>query len=654
MVDAVGTTHHVKINGQFYLIRPGTYKKRPGPLFGSRFTTGDPDFNNLSFWQHWVQHCWVGGFGAETWMDDAMFDEGVGIDTSQHEVMTLSRDMGPQSSRAGTPNWDLDGQQMTREFIVFADKLWCLSYGNTDGSIPGRLYEHVPAGPSFWVLRKTFTDRVRSMAVFANFLVFGDGGSTMNRMTTATVFSTFNKPAGITDVPYTMKVYRGQLYVGFGRALWRLKSNFTWDGSTAFYNAEGINYFNKSEIHLGMLYLMSQNGHLFRTDGNNTFDIWQFEPGVIVASIRSFDGRLFVSAQESLEGTTAAQSVLYQFTGSAITELKRWGKVGRDIYTGQLRTWGSRLWFGAGNLLGMADGFGIAVYEPREDAYHLFSAMHDTSTFPGGTEGGNWTVDDVFFWKGYFYASVRGSGIFRTKYSFKDVSRFQATYDTTRQGGGTGSTNGGFYLSSDFDAGTPGLLKLWNAITVHLDLPTTSTSAHVDYSVDGGVVWTSLASITKDTSATRYSKVLKFPAGGLRSTRLKYRITLRTTDTTRSPQLRSVSVRYLPIPEPNWQWDFQVILSERQELLDHTREVPNIQTLDATAIANKLAALENAFRTQSLVNFIDVDGAEWTVGGGLGVLIANVVEDLPVPGPASDGVRERVISVTLLEAVEAY
>lgn len=653
MPDGVGTTHHIRLAGEHYLIRPGTYRKAPAPLFGSRFTTGDPDYNNLSMWQHWVQQCWIGGFGAETWRDDAMFDEGVGVDTTQHEVMVLSRDMGPATSRAGTPNWDLDGQNMAREFIVFNNNLYVLSFGNTDGSVPARLYKFVPAGPTYWTLIKTFTERVRSFCVFGAYLVFGDHGNTMNRMSTAEAFTTFAKPAaGNNLVPYTMKVYRGKLYVPFGNQVWRLKPDFTWDGSTAFYTAEGVNYIHKSEIHLGFLYFGSQNGHILRTDANNTFDIWQFEPGIGLSGMRSFDGRLFVSCTEGLDGTTATQAVLYQFTGAAITELKRWGRVGKDIMTGNLRVFGSRLYFGAGNLLGMGDanGFGIAAYDPREDAYHLWST-HQTATNPG-TEGINFTVDDVFFWKGYMYASVRGTGIWRTKFSYKDVSRYQATYDTTAQGAAVGSKNGGWYESSDFDAGTPGLLKLFNAITIHVDLPTAACTAFVEYSLDGGVTWglaggTTAAATVDGTGRVR--KVIKFQNGGLRSTRLKYRITLRTTDTNRSPQLRSVVVKYLPLPEPNWRWDFSVIISDEQELLDGT-----VQTLDAAAIAAKVNAIENAFRSQSLVNFKDVDSQEWTIGGGAGVLVLDMRKEYPHPGADSEGPKEAIIQVALIEAVEAY
>jgi hypothetical protein len=38
----------------------------------------------------------------------------------------------------------------------------------------------------------------------------------------------------------------------------------------------------------------------------------------------------------------------------------------------------------------------------------------------------------------------------------------------------------------------------------------------------------------------------------------------------------------------------------------------------------------------------------------VGVLVSSVVEDMPLPGPNSDGVRERIVSVQLIEAVESY
>lgn len=657
MADGVGTTHNIRLAGQHYLIRPGTYRKSPAPLFGARFTTGDPDYNNLSMWQHWVQSCWVGGFGAETWRDDAMFDEGAGIDASQHEVMLLTRDLGPNANRA-VDNWDLTGEAgptsnyKNRQFVVFNGKLYCLE---PDDSGSFGYFWRYNDGTATWTQIYAFGVYTPSVMEFGSYLVFGTEGANLVRMDTAEAFTTIAKPGGVSDAVWAMQTYRERLYVDFRGKWYRLKPDFTWDGSTVFYETTGVfRYAVAMTVHLGMLYVGTYNGHIYRTDGNNTFDIWQFEDGQAIDSMRSFDGRLFVATSEALAGTDTQQAVLYQFTGSAVTELKRWGRVGSYVNVGNMRVFSGRLFFGAPSLLGMDDGFGIAMYDPREDAYHLFSTNHDGTTYPGGTVHQRWLVSDVMFYRGYMYAAVAGHGVFRTQWSYRDASRFLATYDTTPAGGSVASLNGGWYVSSDFDAGTPGLLKLWNAITVHVDLPTNACSAYVDYSTDGGVTYTALGSVTKDTAATRYSKMLMFPSGGLRSTRLKYRITLRTTDTTRSPALRSVTVRYLPLPEPGWRWEFQVIISDRQELLDHTREVPNIQTLDAAGVEAKIDAIENAFRSQALVNFVDVDGQEWTVGGGAGVLVLDMTKDFPVPGPNSDGAQEALIRVVLIEAVEAY
>lgn len=656
-MPGVGTTHHVKIGNDYHLIHPGTYRKRPAPLFGARFATGDPDYNNLSFWQHWVQSCWVGGFGADTWMDDAMFFEGVGVDATQHEVMVLSRDMGPQTNRDSSGNWDLTQADNPRDriFTVYNEKLYCLSFGDQDATPPSRLF--VWSGTT-WTLVKTFTTEVRAMAVFAGYLVFGDRGGTMNRMDTAEVFTTFNKPAGMSEPGYTMKVYRGKLYVTFANYFWRLKSDFLWDGSTAFYVSEDLSHISvpgaignavmavsHAEVHLGMLYFASLDGHILRTDGNSTFDLWAFEPGLMITGIRSFDGRLFVAVTEPLAGTTAQQACLYQFTGAAVTELKRWGKVGQDISLGRMRTYGNRLYFGAGGLMGMDSGFGIGVYDPVEDAYHIFSANQDTTTFTGGTEGVNWTVDDVIFFGGYMWASVRGHGIFRTALSFQDVTRFQATYDTTAAGGSPGSQNGGWFVSSDFDAGTPGLRKMWNAVTVHVDLPNSSTSVYVEYSLDGGLSWVVLGSEVGNGVTIRRIKTWKLE--NIIGTRFRYRVTLRTTDTTRTPQLRGVIVRYLPLPEPNWMWEMTLVVSERQELLDGTIE-------DPVPVATKIANLEAAYRAQQLVFFEDVDGTDWAVGPEPGVLIMDIQKDLRHIGPTADGPLEGTIRLTLVEAVEAY
>ena len=656
MVLAVGATHHIKLGDYFFLIRQGTYRKRPAPLFGSRFSTGDPDYNNLSFWQHWVQTCWVGGFGAETWQDDAMFDEGVGVNTTQHEVMVLTRDL----SKSPLGELDTATNKIRREFFDFGNDLHVVSYSPTAGQ--SKLYRWNAGVEQRWELYRTFPGQVRSVAEFGGFVFFGDTGPNFEKMDANYNWSTLDKPDIVeAHTPYSMQAYRGRLYVGFGNQVWRVKtdpgSGFLWDGSTGFYTAEDVDYIIAMEKHLGFLYMVSNNGHVLRTDGNNTFDIWQFDVGIRITSLRSFDGRLFISTTEALEGSSAQQTVLYQFTGAAVTELKRWGMVGRDISTGRMRVYNNRLIFGAGAMLGMGDavGFGVAAYDPREDSYHAWATNRDGTTFPGGTEGVNWTVDDVVFWHGWVWASVRGHGIYRCIFSYKDVTRYLAKYDVSIGGGLIGPMNGGWFTSSDFDAGTPGMLKMFNAITVHVDLPTVACSALVEYSMDGGVSWglaganlanATIGGPTHPTEIGRVRKTIKFQGGGLRGTRLKYRITLKTTDVTRSPALRGVIVRYLPLPEPGWMWEFDVVLADRMEQLDGKDLLPGVKDLSNW--------LDSAYRAQQLLHFTDIDGAEWTAGEGRGVLMYDFEKQVPFAGPDSDGPIEAVYRVTLLEAVEAY
>ena len=127
----VGTTHHLKLGTEYLVIRPNSYQKTPAPTFGARISSGDPDYNNLSIWQHWVQKCWVGGIGADEWVDDAMFDEGVGVDTTVHERVTLSRTL----KRGSGANWTV-GSSLAQgfRFIVYANVMYCLTMGPTDGS----------------------------------------------------------------------------------------------------------------------------------------------------------------------------------------------------------------------------------------------------------------------------------------------------------------------------------------------------------------------------------------------------------------------------------------------------------------------------------------------------------------------------------------
>lgn len=621
-MSKVGVSHHVKVGDHFLLLRPGSYRKRPAPLFGARFTTGDASYNNLSFWQHWVQTSWIGGMDAPTWSDAKMYDQGVGVDTSAPDQVTLARDL-----TRGTGTWTLDGGSAVRSFAVYKGDLYCLV-----SAAESTLYKYTPSTDS-WALIKTFTSQsVWAVEVFGGYLYAAGSGQLMKW--DGTTWTNVSRPTSRTETVYSLRAFRDRLYFGFGRYIWRLKSDDTWDGSAVFFEATGIDEVVAAEAHLGYLYWLSRNGHLLRTDGSATFDIWRWDGDTTGVSLRSYDGRLFVGTYEYGDTSETGQGVLYQFGGSAVTQLKRWGKVGRSTTIGNFAVHDRKLYYGAAGLFGMAPGFGVAVYDSVEDGHSIFASNRDVVTY-GDTSGvgRDWIVDDVIVHEGYLFVSVRKHGLFRTPLRFRDVEREEATYDRTGNGADIVGLNGGWLTSSDYDAGTPGLRKLWRRVVVHVDLPDSGCSVVLETSVDGGTTWVPYPALEKtDAAQTRYAKVVSL--GNLQATRLKWRLTLRSSSGDKTPIVRGVVVSYVPQPDPQWLWEMNAVISDVQETLDG-----QIVEQDAQAILDDLGDL---FRSGVLTSFTDVDGIEWTV------LIYDFTESLNVIEPPLEG----DLRLTLMEATE--
>jgi hypothetical protein len=646
VANGVGTTHHVQLGGHYYLLKPGSYVKSAAPQFGARFTTGDPDFNNLSMWQHWAQRCLVGGMDAPEFADDAMYDQGVGVDTSVHERVSLARDL----SRGAGANWTLGGTAYRRRFFVYGDALYCVTLpGDTVASVLWKYNGTTDA----WDLVFTFGWTVHSVAVFDGKVFLG--GRSLDKLTPKLYWSTgalgswtvVANPAGVGAFHVSaMRVFQQKLYVAYGIYVWRLKDDETWDGNTVFYKTNATSDANSVvtfEPHLGFLYFLSDNGHVHRSDGNSTFDIWQWDGQTKGIALRSFDGRLFVATFEYTSVADVGYGVLYQMTGSAMTQLKRWGKDGEACSLGSLVAYDRHLFYGASNLLGIRAGFGVAVYDPVEDAHSIIASNGDTVTYARGAAPYlAYMVDDVFFWQGLMWASVRGHGIFRTSYKTRD--RFTtARYDVTSAGGAPGATNGGWFTTSTYDAGTPGLRKLWRKVILDYELPVAACSITLEYSLDNGVSWVLQGTASQTNGATLATRErMEFFLQNKIGVSIKLRLTLRSTDPTKTPVLHGFVVSYLPLVEPNWQWSFTIVLAAKQALLDGTTA-----TVDTEA---ELLFLRDMYRTKALVAFTDVEGEAWASGGEPGVLVYDLREWLPDMTQPLEG----EVTLTLIEAVETY
>lgn len=631
-MPAVGTTHHVKLGNEYLMIRPNSYQKRPAPTFGARITTGDPDYNNLSIWQHWTQTCWIGGMDQDEWLDDAMYDTAVGMDTTNHDVVRLARRL----KRGTGANWTAGGATnvLGYKFVIHDTRLYCLVSLSAADS---RLYIYTHSTQSWASVTMPGTSfYVRAVCSFDGKLFIGGSVSTPGARlfwaTTPGAWTQITNPGGVTTYGVTaLRAYNQKLYVGYGNQVWRMKDDETWDGNVVFYKvnaASSSNWIAAMETHLGFLYMLSSNGHLHRTDGNNTFDIWSWDGQTKGVSLRSYDGKLFVGTYEWTDTPDIGFGVLYQFTGAAVTELKRWGRQGKATSIGGMTVYARKLYYGASYLLGMTAGFGIAVYDAVEDAHSVWAAQQDSGTYPDTSGvGTDWLVDDVIVHGGHMFCAVRGHGLFFTPDRFQDIILGEAEY-TTYSGGGR-------LTSSLYDGGTPGLMKLWRRITLHCDLPT-GTSLTLSYSIDKGVTYTSFTQYNGPGPANdKFSYYLN----NVRAPSIKWKVTFNTSNAAVTPTLRGVIVAYLPQPEPNWMWTFTIPVADKWVLLDETTESLNTEGL--------IAYIENLFRTQSLTTFIDIDGVSWATNGA-GVLvydISTVHFDIEEP-------KEADIRITLLEVVE--
>lgn len=621
MVYTVPGTHHIRLKDSTaytamamtpdetaFLIKPYSYRRSNAPQFGARFSSGDPDYNSLTFWQHWAQNCWIGGLGQDNWQDDSMFDEAVGVDTSLHDRVQLSRDL-----TQGDASWLVDNKKNDREFKVYNEELYAMQINHlpsqADPDANGKLYKYVQ-GSDTWALEETFTgEYCRSIQVFHGELIVATDVS-LHRFD-GTTWNTVAFPVGQAGAVYAMESYRERLYVAFGVAspavahIWRLKTDWTWDGTTHFFESVGLGAFVTSlKVHLGYLYMMTEYASVLRSDGNNTFEIWNFGAEARAGALESYDGRLYITVTEPDGTDVTSQFVIYALSGAAMTELHRWGKVGRYGTAGiQMALHDRRMYYSGSDLLGMQPGFGITAYDSAEDAHSLFAVNSDQTTYPDVGNGNYYTVSSIVFFGGRLWISTRGYGIFRTPVSFRDyiLSRSQATYDLT----GTADTNGGWLISSGYDAGTPGVNKMWRRIRLETQLPSGGTTVEIDYSLDDGTTWVNAPLTASQTLGT--AVVLDAYLDNIFGRRIKYRVRLQTTSEDETPVVRGIIFSYILMPDPQWQWEFIIPVADVWDLLDGSTADQQVDT------ERMLDYLRSLHRNQRLYDFTDINGDVWRV-----------------------------------------
>ncbi len=191
------------------------------------------------------------------------------------------------------------------------------------------------------------------------------------------------------------------------------------------------------------------------------------------------------------------------------------------------------------------------------------------------------------------------------------------------------ATQGHLELSY-FDANLPSINKLWAEVQVKHKPLETGQSIVVYYKFKESDDWTTLG--TSDTVDAE-SADLSFNAGTY-SKKIILKIELNSSNTSITPALEEVIMKYTKYPTTKWMWNIRLLVKKDLQLLDKT-------THTKTA-AEMRADLESAQEGVSLITFQDVNETEYTV----------LFHDLDNSSWVinQEDTNENQVSVTLIEA----
>lgn len=94
---AIQSKGHITIDGYLFMlarqprVEKHIYGREEAPTFVNKFSSGDPNYRDSSFFPHFVQNNWLNGFDQEKFNDGGKFYRSSAVDTTKEEKLTLER-----------------------------------------------------------------------------------------------------------------------------------------------------------------------------------------------------------------------------------------------------------------------------------------------------------------------------------------------------------------------------------------------------------------------------------------------------------------------------------------------------------------------------------------------------------------------------------
>lgn len=96
-MSAIQNKGHITIDGYLFMLARmpradrHIYGREEAPTFVNKFSSGDPNYRDATFFPHWVQNNWLNGFDQEKFNDGGRFYRSSGIDPTKQEKITLAK-----------------------------------------------------------------------------------------------------------------------------------------------------------------------------------------------------------------------------------------------------------------------------------------------------------------------------------------------------------------------------------------------------------------------------------------------------------------------------------------------------------------------------------------------------------------------------------
>lgn len=114
-MTAINSKYHVKIGDFGFLLARMVradrhyYNRKEAPHFVNKFSSGEPNYRDSTFFPHWVQLNWLNGFDQEFFDDGGKFYRSNGINTTTQLEMTLEKNFSSTGQTSAGVNITAQG-----------------------------------------------------------------------------------------------------------------------------------------------------------------------------------------------------------------------------------------------------------------------------------------------------------------------------------------------------------------------------------------------------------------------------------------------------------------------------------------------------------------------------------------------------------------